>query len=39
LRATGFFARRKLRKIGTEQASISWRSIIGKISSAVDWRD
>ncbi|HZM78135.1 MAG TPA: hypothetical protein VFC19_20635 [Candidatus Limnocylindrales bacterium] len=39
LRATGFFAKRKLRKIGTEQASISWRSIIGKISSAVDWRD
>ncbi|HEX6684401.1 MAG TPA: hypothetical protein VF062_16485 [Candidatus Limnocylindrales bacterium] len=39
LRATGFFAKRKLRKIGTEQASISWRSIIGKISSSVDWRD
>jgi hypothetical protein len=39
LRATGFFAKRKLRKIGTEQASISWRSIIGKISSAVVWRD
>lgn len=39
LRATGFFARRKLKKIGTEQASISWRSIIGKISAAVDWRD
>lgn len=39
LRSTGFFARRKLRKIGSEQASISWRSVIGKISSAVDWRD
>lgn len=39
LRATGFFAKRRLRKIGTEQASISWRSIIGKISAAVDWRD
>lgn len=39
LRATGFFARRKLKKIGTEQASISWRSIIGKISASVDWRD
>lgn len=39
LRATGFFARRRLKKIGTEQASISWRSIIGKISAAVDWRD
>ncbi len=39
LRASGFFAKRKLRKIGSEQASISWRSVIGKISSAVDWRD
>lgn len=39
LRATGFFARRRLKKIGTEQASISWRSIVGKISAAVDWRD
>ncbi|WP_117214778.1 DNA primase [Allorhizocola rhizosphaerae] len=39
LRATGFFARRRLKKIGTEQASISWRSIIGKISASVDWRD
>lgn len=39
LRGSGFFARRKLRKIGSEQASISWRSVIGKISSAVDWRD
>ncbi len=39
LRSTGFFAKRKLRKIGSEQASISWRSVIGKISSAVDWRD
>jgi hypothetical protein len=34
-----FFARRKLRKIGAEQASLGWRTIIGKISSAVDWRD
>lgn len=39
LRATGFFAKRKLRKIGSEQASLGWRTIIGKISSAVDWRD
>jgi len=39
LRATGFFARRKLKKIGSEQASLGWRTIIGKISSAVDWRD
>lgn len=34
-----FLARRKLRKIGAEQASLGWRTIIGKISSAVDWRD
>jgi hypothetical protein len=34
-----FFAKRRLRKIGAEQASIGWRSIIGKISGAVDWRD
>lgn len=34
-----FFAKRKLKKIGAEQASIGWRSIIGKISGAVDWRD
>lgn len=34
-----FFARRKLRKIGAEQASLGWRTIIGKISGAVDWRD
>lgn len=39
LRATGFFARRKLKKIGSEQASLGWRTIIGKISSSVDWRD
>jgi hypothetical protein len=39
LRATGFFAKRKLRKIGSEQASLGWRTIIGKISAAVDWRD
>jgi hypothetical protein len=35
----GFFGRRKLRKIGAQQASLGWRSIIGKISAAVDWRD
>jgi hypothetical protein len=34
-----FFARRKAKKIGTETASLSWRSIIGKISAVVDWRD
>jgi hypothetical protein len=35
----GFFGRRKLKKIGAQQASLGWRSIIGKISAAVDWRD
>ena len=35
----GFFARRRLRKIGAQQAAIGWRTIIGKISAAVDWRD
>ena len=36
---SGFFGRRKLKKIGAQQASLGWRSIIGKISAAVDWRD
>ena len=35
----GFFGRRKLKKIGAQQASLGWRSIIGKISAVVDWRD
>jgi hypothetical protein len=35
----GFLARRKLKKIGTEAAPLGWRTIIGKISSVVDWRD
>lgn len=35
----GFFARRRLKKIGAQQSSLGWRSIIGKISAAVDWRD
>jgi hypothetical protein len=35
----GFLARRKLKKIGAEAAPLGWRTIIGKISSAVDWRD
>jgi hypothetical protein len=34
-----FFARRKLKKIGAEAAPLGWRTIIGKISSVVDWRD
>ena len=35
----GFFARRKLKKIGAQQAALGWRTIIGKISAVVDWRD
>jgi hypothetical protein len=35
----GFFARRRLRKIGAQQAALGWRTIIGKISAAVDWRE
>ncbi|GGK84134.1 hypothetical protein GCM10012284_17900 [Mangrovihabitans endophyticus] len=35
----GYMGRRRLRKIGAQQASLGWRSIIGKISAAVDWRD
>jgi hypothetical protein len=36
---SGFFGRRRLKKIGAQQSSLGWRSIIGKISAAVDWRD
>jgi hypothetical protein len=35
----GFMARRRVKKIGAEAAPLSWRTIIGKISSVVDWRD
>jgi hypothetical protein len=35
----GLFARRRLRRIGAQQASLGWRTVIGKISAAVDWRD
>jgi hypothetical protein len=35
----GFLAKRKLRRIGAEAAPLGWRTIIGKISSVVDWRD
>jgi len=34
-----FFARRKMKKIGAETASLGWRTVIGKISAVVDWRD
>lgn len=35
----GFLARRRLRKIGAQQATLGWRTIIGKISSAAVWRE
>jgi hypothetical protein len=35
----GFRGRRRLRRIGAQTASLGWRTIIGKISAAVDWRD
>ena len=34
-----FFANRKLRKIPAQQSSLAWRTIIGKISAAANWRD
>ena len=40
--AGGFKAirgRRRLRGIGAQQASLGWRTVIGKISAAVDWRE
>ncbi|WP_329104505.1 DNA primase [Micromonospora sp. NBC_01699] len=35
----GFMGRRRLKKIGAQTASLGWRTIIGKISASVDWRD
>jgi hypothetical protein len=35
----GFLGRRRLRRIGAQTASLGWRTIIGKISAVVDWRD
>jgi hypothetical protein len=35
----GMLARRKLKKIPAQQSSLAWRTIIGKISAAADWRD
>jgi hypothetical protein len=34
-----FFAKRRLRKIPATQSSLAWRTVIGKISAAADWRD
>jgi hypothetical protein len=37
---SSFFARRKLRKIDAQTtAALGWRTIVGKISAVVDWRN
>ncbi|SBT51756.1 DNA primase [Micromonospora auratinigra] len=36
---SGFLGRRRLKKIGAQTASLGWRTIVGKISAVVDWRD
>lgn len=35
----GFMARRKVKRIGEQTATLAWRTIVGKISAVVDWRD
>ena len=35
----GIRGRRRMRSIGAQQASLGWRTVIGKISAAVDWRE
>lgn len=39
LRDGGFWARRRLRKIGEEMAALAWRGVIGKLTNAIEWRD
>jgi hypothetical protein len=39
IRADGFLARRRLKKISSEQVAIGWRTIVGKLASAVEWHD
>ena len=36
---SALLAKRKLRKVGGDGAALAWRTIIGKISAVVDWRD
>ncbi|MFX0594108.1 DNA primase [Melissospora conviva] len=35
----GMLGRRRTKKIGAQTASLGWRTIVGKISAVVDWRD
>jgi hypothetical protein len=39
LRDGGFLARRRLRKRGGDGLAIGWRSVIGRLTSAVEFRD
>jgi hypothetical protein len=39
IRAEGFLARRRLKKLSAEQVAIGWRTMIGKLSAAVEWHD
>ncbi|HEV7757287.1 MAG TPA: hypothetical protein VGO94_15640 [Mycobacteriales bacterium] len=39
IRAEGFLARRRLRKISAEQVAIGWRTMIGKLATATEWHD
>jgi hypothetical protein len=39
LRDGGFMARRRLKKIGSEQAALAWRTVVGKITTATEWHD
>src|SRR5262249_49162474 len=35
---SGLLARRRLRKIPAQQSALAWRTVIGRISAAADWR-
>jgi hypothetical protein len=39
IRAEGFLARRRLKKLSSEQVAIGWRTMIGKLSAATEWHD
>lgn len=39
LRDGGFLARRRVRRVGADQAALAWRSVIGRISATVEWHD
>ncbi|HEY0359432.1 MAG TPA: hypothetical protein VGD11_12675, partial [Mycobacteriales bacterium] len=39
VRVEGFLARRRLKKISSEQVAIGWRTMIGKLAAAVEWHD